>query len=348
MQEQDQGPVIVSSSVAASVPLPVLRGNVLQKWDLRFTLVILFSILAHGGFLYYLNQVEVPKEEVIALEKIPERIVKYIVDKPLPKQEKKVVSSEKTKADKEAKGDEEEGKNDTPEQKKAKAKAKRVKQARKAVAARSRRVQKKLRSAGVLGILAGVGSTARGPAVVDVLGRQGRMAGGGSLDLSGVHGLRKGSNALNQELVRSRDSRGSGQREDISNLIAGLGAAGSSNLSKRGTINYKRPEIVGEASSSAKRADAAISRVVKRKLPNIKIAYEKELKKNPKLSGKITIRFVINEDGSVSDVEVVESTMNSPALERAIIRRIKRWKFAALAAGSGSTAVTYPFVFQPS
>jgi TonB family protein len=243
----------------------------------------------------------------------------------------------------------------TPEQTaeaETKAKQVRVQKAQKAVAVRAKAVEQKLRTAGVLAILSGVGGTARGPAVVDVLGKKGRLSGDVNLDksLEGISGLTTSATALNQQLVRNRDATGgTARRAEITDLLAGLNQAKTGELTKKGDIKlYKKPDIIGEASNSAKRSQDAIHNVVKTNLASIKISYERQLKLNPALTGKVVVRFLIQEDGSVANVEIIESTMNSPELEKDIVRKIERWKFETLASGSGSITVTYPFVFQPS
>lgn len=334
----------MSSASAAAI-----RGSVMQKLDFRFFGLVILSVLIHTGIIVYLNSIPIQKDRVMKLEEIPERFAKLIIDKPI----KKPKAQDKTKGDQAAKEAKEDKEPATPEEKAQKAKVEKrekVVKAQKSVAARAKKVEKKLRSAGVLGVLSGVGGTARGPAVVDVLGSRGRFSGAGDLDeaISGISGLTKNAGIADQKLVRSKDASGTAARGEISDLLSSLGTAKSGALSKRGTIQYKKPDIVGDASNSAKRDHKAISRVVKQNLTSIKMSYEKYLKRQPDLSGKITVRFTIEEDGSVSQVEIVEVTMECPALEKEIVRKIKRWRFAPLSGESGSTAVTYPFVFQPT
>ncbi len=342
--------VVFSVVPDSTVPSDVIKGSLLQKWDIKFTIIILLSFGFHAAFLFYLNNIEIPKKKVVRLEKIPERFAKLIVDKPI---KKKVKVASKQKTEKNNNTEEEKEINKTPEQKKKEKEkiiAAKVKKAKASVARRAVKAEKRVRSTGMLKMLAGVGNTARGPAVVDVLGEQGRIRGtSGDLDnaLKGITGLTSGADIKDIPLVRSRDMTGSKNKENIDDLIDVLGNAGATRLAKKGAILYKKPDIVGEASSEAKRSNAVVNRIVKKNLKRIEFSYEKYLKRNPQLAGKITIRFVIEEDGRVSNVEVISSTMNSPDLEKEIIRKVKRWRFEALLVGSGSTTVTYPFVFQP-
>ncbi|KAA5801068.1 energy transducer TonB [Alkalicaulis satelles] len=46
------------------------------------------------------------------------------------------------------------------------------------------------------------------------------------------------------------------------------------------------------------------------------------------LEGHVTVRYTVNEDGEVSDVEVVEATP-AGVFERAVMRALEAWRYAA-------------------
>jgi len=93
------------------------------------------------------------------------------------------------------------------------------------------------------------------------------------------------------------------------------------------------------------RSVGAIASTVRQYQSGIKYVYNKELLSNPGLSGKITVAFVILPDGKVESAEVRSSTVNWPALEKAVVRRMQHWKFPK--SGGGPVRVTFPFVFHP-
>jgi len=70
--------------------------------------------------------------------------------------------------------------------------------------------------------------------------------------------------------------------------------------------------------------------------------YKELLKRNAQAGGKLKVRFTITAAGSVADVEVIESTINYPPLELALLRRISAWSFTPAV---NDVTVTYPFVF---
>ena len=74
------------------------------------------------------------------------------------------------------------------------------------------------------------------------------------------------------------------------------------------------------------------------------MSYERFLKREPSLQGKITVRFTITANGCVTDVEILENTTHNRGLENEIRRKVKMWKFAAIP--EGDVTVTFPFVFH--
>jgi len=88
-----------------------------------------------------------------------------------------------------------------------------------------------------------------------------------------------------------------------------------------------------------------IDRIVKKHLPQIRYCYQKELNKNPKLFGKMVVKFVIAKDGSVSSSSTKSSTLKSPIVENCIHSRFMRMRFPQ-PKGGGIVIVSYPFVFN--
>ena len=89
-----------------------------------------------------------------------------------------------------------------------------------------------------------------------------------------------------------------------------------------------------------------INRVIRRNLARFKYCYEKQLKRNPELSGKVKVQFTILGSGRVGEVQALEDTMGEPAVAQCIVSRVKRWRFPK--PDGGSVTVAFPFVFSPS
>jgi TonB family protein len=350
-----EGNIIVVGGRSAAVDaglLRAVRGSFFSKTDTRFVLIAILCVGLHAGALLGFRMVHLQAVKMKSIEDIPERFAKLIIEKPIPKTDKKKQEAlpkakegeEGTASVKEEKAQAEEGQTAAPT-----AREKAV--AHKAVAAQVARVEQKIRTVGVLGMLTGVGTTAKGPAVVDVLGAVGgRKEKFQDLDkaLSDVSGLQQTGNVevLQKKLVKSKDVEVS-HKENIDELIAGIKTAKTTELAKKGDIVISRPQsIEGAASSNAKRDIAAINEIVTTHKVSIRMSYERFLKRAPDLAGKITIRFTIDAGGNVSKVEIVENTTGNKDLEDEIVRKVGMWKFEAI--NEGDVTVTYPFLFQPA
>ena len=90
-----------------------------------------------------------------------------------------------------------------------------------------------------------------------------------------------------------------------------------------------------------------IDAVVKRNMSQIKYCYQRELSKNPSLAGKVTVKFTIAGDGSVSSAITKASTLGNPSVESCINGRFLRMGFPE-PKGNGLVIVSYPFLFSPS
>ena len=90
----------------------------------------------------------------------------------------------------------------------------------------------------------------------------------------------------------------------------------------------------------------SLSRMIRRKSGQIRFCYERELRKNTSLRGKISLRVVVLGRGRVRKVEVEDNELNS-AVASCLKRRIKSWRFPKPKGGENAT-VLIPFFFQPS
>jgi hypothetical protein len=65
---------------------------------------------------------------------------------------------------------------------------------------------------------------------------------------------------------------------------------------------------------------------------------------NPDAKGVVTMKFVVNPDGSVSDIAMAESTIGNPEIEECLKRRVSVMRFPTFL-GSAKT-ITFPFRFN--
>lgn len=195
---------------------------------------------------------------------------------------------------------------------------------------------------GILGLLTGTGSAAEGKAVSSAFNESvGGSGTGEDLDqiLSSVDGLRTqgipGSGGRGGGGGGEGGSGGggglrgerSGRKATIDDLVSDLGSVQSQTLTRKGELRVEAPtEVTGIGRKSIYRSPDAIQEVLISHNAAIRYCYERELKRNPTLKGKIMVRITIGANGAVKDATIVSSTLNSERVERCILARIRLWK----------------------
>ncbi len=207
----------------------------------------------------------------------------------------------------------------------------------KAKAVRSAKIRESIAGRGMLAILGTRGGGAASGAVADVFG-DGAI--GGDLDAAfdGISGVGVATGG-------ARTKRGSGVGGAAS--IGGLATSGGGKVGLGGkrearivSVTTEAPEVDGALDSGA------IAKVVRQRKRMLQDCYERELKRDPGLSGKIEIEFTIDENGRVEDARVSSNRMGSDAVGDCIVSRIRRWRFPK--PDGGSVTVNFPFIFTSS
>jgi TonB family protein len=108
----------------------------------------------------------------------------------------------------------------------------------------------------------------------------------------------------------------------------------------RGTVKSEAPAVDGPLDPTL------VAKEVRTRIGTIKACYERALKRNPSLSGRVLIRWTITAAGTVSDVEIEEDSLGDAEVASCIKRLVGRWRFPA--PSGGSVDVVYPFIFEPN
>lgn len=95
------------------------------------------------------------------------------------------------------------------------------------------------------------------------------------------------------------------------------------------------------------RTDEEIQIVFDRYKATLYRIYNRELRTNPLLKGKMMLRISIKPDGTVSLCKLESTDMDSPALIKEVVERIGRFNFGAKA-GVPVTTILYPIDFLPA
>jgi hypothetical protein len=321
-----------------------VRGSVVGNLDWFFTTISAASFIVHFSMVIYLRSVDWPRKPDI--EEIPDRFVAMMKkveppkeeEKPVEKTDEKKPDEKKPEAAKIVKKTEDVApkKEPTEAEKKAAAdeKARRDEE-------RRAEIMNKVQNTGILKLL---GAKGGGGAIADVLGK-------GDVDrdqekaFEGVGGLTVASGNGDLRGVKGA-AGGSGKVASIGGLRGGgeIGGASTGAVGGEKKINAvvkdQPPSVDGELDPSV------VSKEVKRRIGAIKACYERALKRNPTLSGKVVLYWTITEAGTVASVDVEQDTLNDSEVTNCIKSLVKGWRFPRPA--GGSVDVSFPFLFQSS
>jgi len=140
---------------------------------------------------------------------------------------------------------------------------------------------------------------------------------------------------------------GSGFDGGADDLMGGLMGGGNSGLElkKKGELKVSSPDFLKGGALTGGRSRASIQRVVMQNMAALRYAYSKRLREKPGLTGKIIVKFAIDEFGKVTFANLVESTMGDSELETTVVSRVKSWNFEKIDKPGDITEVVYPFTF---
>ena len=141
---------------------------------------------------------------------------------------------------------------------------------------------------------------------------------------------------------------------NVASLSRNVGGAGEG----MGGVEFSRVEssigtdFAGEerplsSGPGASRTDEEIQIVFDRYKAALYRIYNRELRKNPTLQGKMVLRITIKPDGSVAESKVDSSDMDSPALEMKIAARVMKFNFGEKE-GVPTITILYPIDFLPA
>jgi len=106
------------------------------------------------------------------------------------------------------------------------------------------------------------------------------------------------------------------------------------------------PQVnIGHATATGDLDKNIIRRYIRKKLPQIKYCYEKQLLVKPKLAGTVVTNFTISGNGAV--ISVSASGIGDGSVESCVAAAIKSIQFPK-PKGGGLVNVRYPFTFRPA
>jgi len=215
-------------------------------------------------------------------------------------------------------------------------------------------ISQEVSSKGLLGLLTGSGSNTQGETVSDVLGEAANTQNNFDKVMGDLDGLKKAGksapgSALNQGTGRriqkgNRSTAGGG----IDSLVSGKQQVESTDIRRKGNIVVEKVSSIADERGikSESRDPDKVSEVINRHNSSIQYCYQRELKQNPDIRGKLVVRFTVTPAGKVRDVKIISSTLNNARIERCVITRIKRWDdFGQIDSSQGDASFRQVYTF---
>lgn len=296
-----------------------------EKRYRRVLLLVLFLSLLLG---YLIPQWQFPEVQEEAKIEIPERLAKLVLQKkpppPPPKEEKE---EEKPKEEKKE------------EEKPKEVEEKKPEPTKKEVAV----VRKKAESSGVLAFKKDFAGLLDLDSSID-------SKLGAEAQLSNLGATAKKST---RSIITSQSTSGSGgiQTSALSKNVGGTGEAiegvGFSRVESSIGTDYATEDRPLSEGPGPSRTDEEIQIVFDKYKSALYRIYNRELRKDPTLQGKMVLRLTIEPDGKVSACDIDSSDMDAPSLDEKIVARVKRFNFGAKE-GVPTITILFPVDFLPA
>lgn len=164
--------------------------------------------------------------------------------------------------------------------------------------------------------------------------------------------LQKGGNeakTTTRSIITSNATTGSGgiNTSRLSRDTGGRSLAGRSVTQVASNLKAKKTSVKRSGGSrKAARSIEELQLVFDKNKGAIYSIYNRSLRKDPTLQGKVVLKLTINPSGRVTKCSVVSSELNNPQLERKLVARVKLFRFGAR--NVDTMVTTYPIEFLPS
>lgn len=291
-----------------------------EEDEKRFRRILIISVVVSLllGFLIPLWEIAVPDRTKPV--KIPKRLAQLILEKHRPPPPPPVVEKKLE---------------ETPKDKKTK------KKVPKPATKKAQVARKKVESAGLLAFknnftdLIDTGSEKK-------LGARARISSKG-----------KTAKRTSRSLVTAQATGGSGGistatlSRDVGGAGKGIKGVGFERIESAVGSDFFGEERPLSGGPGPSRTDEEIQIVFDRYKAALYRIYNRELRKNPTLQGKIVLRMTIEPDGTVSSCKMDSSDLDSPALEGKIVSRVRKFNFGPKE-GVPPVTILYPIDFLPS
>jgi outer membrane biosynthesis protein TonB len=321
------------------------RGGLFRNVEWFITSLWLISLILHTGALTYLEMTDWP---VVSRWEKYMQLQELITQADVTLEKKSEEDSKKGPGDKAEENKEE--KKEEADKKKTKKKEKETPKESPEELARKRaekraEIAEQLAERGINKIIGSLGGTGEG-ALFDVLG-QGDVGADQDALLKQVAGVGVATGD-NRSLRGPAGGKGGGEVADIGQVkMKGGDAAvktGGAGQERKVKVTVKRKNASAVDGTGALNPQE-VNKVIGRRMGAIKGCYERALRRDPNLKGKLVVRFTIAGSGRVTAARIVENDL-TPEVGNCVVSRFKAFRFPQ--PDGGSLTMESPFMFMPA
>lgn len=296
------------------------------RWDdvdWVFLALLLLSTLLHTAGVVWIESHPPPKRT--RLEDFPDRYVRLLLNQPEeeeptpePEPDESLTSTETVETEAADEPAEDEGAEEAAEEPAEEPGSSESEEEKDA------RLEEEVSSKGLLALIGTTGKTSNSQKVKDLVGDAGNLSTDVGKALAESSGVK----------IARRDADSSGLRSGGGgDGAASTGDLGKAGAGKSGSVKKKATEIKGTVKASGATIDAGsgdaktIKGKIRRYNGRIKACYERQLKTNPDLAGKVRVGWEIDTSGRVSGVEIIDNTTGNSELASCVKKEVRKFRF---------------------
>ena len=307
--------------------------------DMVFKVLLLafFGIEIIWGI--FIKNFDLPPVVPPDIEKMPARLTKFIVAQPEEPPEVEMAVATTT----EGQGEEKQPDEKPPEQPR-----------RAGGSSDEGQKPKPVASQGLLGLIGGSGDTQQSGTAVDFLIDKGlvqeldellgntklsKRPGSGGLGTGTGNGIGAGSGDGIDDLLAF------GMAGGVDDLLEDVSGVETVQMQKKGQVNIQQPaQMRGSQAAMGDRSAQSVMSIINAQQGRIMYTYNKYLRTDPNMSGKVSFDVTIESNGQISSIRVAEASITNQDFIRDLSTILRRLKFPPIQ--EGSLTVNLPFVFN--
>jgi hypothetical protein len=302
-----------------------LRGSVFGMVDRPYAGILVASLVAHLAFALQLRRLDWPKTPEYLADDFKQVFARRPLPAPAPVPAGSAPATESTAS-----------------KAKAQPEARVARRAAASTDARRAQLSREVNKIGLLAVLTAKNAD-MDSAMADLLG-DGAVERSQEAALAGVNAVGLASSA---DRLALHLGSGAGKIMNVRGLASGgvgIATADIGARDERRVARISTEQALIDSDPSGHLDAGQLTREIRSRLGALRVCYERSLKRNPSLAGKLLLHLTIAPAGMVSRVEVSSDSLEDSELPTCVRAAALRWRFPA--PEGGTLEVSFPFVFQ--